>query len=438
VLVSFGGEDRENLSARLLNVVLAEEVFLPSQITLVEGPLFAFHDWPPGIVVVRNAIRLRELMRSCDLLLTHFGTTALEAFACGIPVILFNPGSYHERLGRAVGFPDIGIKVPNVRVFKRLLEDPARIRTQVERFNNRLGRHRTWRLPGVLASMRPKGTPQCPVCRRDGNRVLARFADRTYRSCSGCGVMYLESFAHGDVSYGVRYFGRQYKAQYGRTYLEDFQAIKKISRERLTIIHEVTEAGLDGAVLDVGCAYGPFLSSAKDEGLAGFGIDVSEEAVSYVRKKLGLPAVCSSFETVPRHRLPGRISAVTFWFVIEHFTDVDLVLRKVSYLLPIGGALAFSSPNGQGISARKDLITFLDKSPGDHFTIFRPAGIAGILASYGLELRRIRVTGHHPERFPGILGKLGSGAGSRVIERASRLLGFGDTFEAYAVKVSEL
>jgi len=113
------------------------------------------------------------------------------------------------------------------------------------------------------------------------------------------------------------------------------------------------------------------------------------------------------------------------------------VLRKAADLLPAGGVLAFSTPNGSGISARKDLGRFLEASPSDHFTVFRPAGLARILSAYGFELRRIRVTGHHPERFPGLLGALGSGAGRRSLERASRCLRLGDTFEAYAVKVDE-
>jgi 2-polyprenyl-3-methyl-5-hydroxy-6-metoxy-1,4-benzoquinol methylase/spore coat polysaccharide biosynthesis predicted glycosyltransferase SpsG len=437
VLVTFGAEDRENLSGRLLDVFLAKGLLAPSQITLVEGPLFTVHDWPRGITLVRNPANLAALLPSFDAVFAHFGITSLEAVACGVPVILLNPSPYHARLGRLAGFPDVGIKIPDVRVLRQLLADPACPEAHVAAFNRKLGSKRAWRLPALLASMRPQGGPRCPVCGRDGNKVLERFSDRTYRSCRGCGSMYLESFAGKKMRYGERYFGREYKAHYGRTYLQDFQAIKKASRERLAIVRALKGKGVDGALVDVGCAYGPFLAAALEERLPCFGIDVSDEAVAYVTKKLGAPAICASFESVQGRHLPGRISAVTLWYVIEHFTDVALVLKKAADLLPTGGVLAFSTPNGNGISARKDLRRFLDASPADHFTIFRPAGLDHVLAAHGFELRQVRITGHHPERFPGFLGKLPSGAGFQLLERVSRLLGLGDTFEAYAVKVDE-
>jgi hypothetical protein len=51
-------------------------------------------------------------------------------------------------------------------------------------------------------------------------------------------------------------------------------------------------------------------------------------------------------------------------------------------------------------------------------------------------MARIRVTGHHPERFPGIVGRLGRSGrlGRTVVLAASRLAGLGDTFEAYAMR----
>jgi len=440
ILVSFGGEDSENLSSRLLDALLVNNVFSPGQITLVEVPLFKTKVWPPGVDVVRNASRLTRMLSAFDVVFCHFGITALEGLASGVPVILLNPSAYHAQLGRSCGFADIGIRAPDTRALKTLLDDGAAMQARVDSFNAKAGRQRrSWPLPGVLSSMRPRGKPRCPVCGRDGNRVVARFPDRTYRSCGGCGVTYLESFAEDGMEYGTRYFGAEYKAHYGRTYLEDFGAIKAASAERLRIIRAVSGESTDGVMVDVGCAFGPFLSAAADLRLACFGIDVSEQAVRYVRKELGVPAICSSFEAAQRRQLPRRISAITLWYVIEHFLDVDLVLRKASALLSAGGVLAFSTPNGDGISARKNLREFLDRSPPDHFTILRPSGLGRILAAHGFELQRVRITGHHPERFPGFLGKAGlrAGAGSRVLGRVSRLIGLGDTFEAYAVKVDQ-
>ncbi|HEY9592882.1 MAG TPA: class I SAM-dependent methyltransferase, partial [Spirochaetia bacterium] len=330
----------------------------------------------------------------------------------------------------------------------------SRIMAPVDAFTEAVGKDRSGRLALVLSTLVAQAAPTCHACGSANTAVIARFAERTYRRCASCGVISLESFVAERKRYGARYFHAEYKAQYGRTYLEDFESIKTASRVRVRVVKELLRSfssgrihrsspsgriyyrDVDGAVVDVGCAYGPFLDAARDAGMAGYGIDVSPQAVAYVRNRLGIPALCAPFETVGRNALPRRIAAVTLWYVIEHFTDTELVLRKASALLPQGGVFAFSTPNGRGISARKSLVEFLRRSPADHFTVLSPRGLRRLLARYGLDLRRVRVTGHHPERFPGLLGRAADRSPwmYRVLGAASRALGLGDTFEAYAVK----
>ena len=247
----------------------------------------------------------------------------------------------------------------------------------------------------------------------------------------------MQSFAAEPKRYGREYFTREYREHYGRTYLEDFDTIKAASRPRVRIIRELLQSGEEGFVVDIGCAYGPFLDAAREAGMPCYGVDVSPEAVAHVRQKLRIPALCSAFEKLEPRALPRRIAAMTLWYVIEHFPDPDLTLRKASALLPAGGVFAFSTPNGRGISGRLNYRLFLSNSPEDHFIIFSPRGLRKLLEGYGLDLRRIRVTGHHPERFPGLLGRAArrSPAAFRFLAGLSRLARLGDTFEAYAVKV---
>jgi len=436
VLVSFGGEDHAQLSGKLLQALIGEKLFAPGQLTVVEGPLFATHEWPEGVNVLKGVPQLSALLSDYDLVFTHFGITAFDALATGIPAILLNPSRYHGRLAAAAGIPCIGVRTPDMHTLRRLLRAPGALQARVEAFNASLPRYRVRALVKLLESLAVRGSPRCPVCSTAGNKVLARFPDRTYRRCRRCGTTYLESFAAEEKAYDRRYFFADYRAQYGRTYLQDFDSIKAASRPRVRIIRELLGDQPDGVVIDIGCAYGPFLDALKQSGLPGYGVDVSPEAVTYVRKKLGIPAVRAAFEDMGRKSLPHRVSAVTLWYVIEHFRRTDLVIRKAAALLSPGGVFAFSTPNGRGISARRRLRDFLQNSPADHFTIFSPRGLEKLLSGYGLELRRIRVTGHHPERFPGLVGRAADRSASAyaLVRAASRLLGWGDTFEAYAVK----
>ena len=124
------------------------------------------------------------------------------------------------------------------------------------------------------------------------------------------------------------------------------------------------------------------------------------------------------------------------WYVIEHLVDLHRVLRLARELLVDGGVLAFSTPNGTGISARRSLRRFLEQSPGDHYTVWSPRSAREVLRRHGFRIRRTRVTGHHPERFPFAGGRGWWGRAYRVHAGvASRLLRLGDTFEVYATAV---
>jgi SAM-dependent methyltransferase len=146
--------------------------------------------------------------------------------------------------------------------------------------------------------------------------------------------------------------------------------------------------------------------------------------------------------------------------VIEHFRNPGEALTEIHRLLRPGGVLAFSTPSFSGISGRKSPLKFLENSPEDHWTIWDPRRLPRILERFGFEVKKIAVTGHHPERFP--LGACRKGknmlnarflgwnglkpdkllAGKylkrsplyRLFSGVSRVLGWGDTFEAYAVK----
>ena len=351
-------------------------------------------------------------------------------------MITFNPSAYHERLAAAAGVPSVGTLRPDMQALRQLMGDAQRLRAVVEGFNGELGRERGRRMCALLLGLHARGTQACPICGRQGNPVVGRFSERTYRECPRCSITHMQSFAPEPKKYGKEYFSSEYRQQYGRTYLEDFDAIKAASRPRVQVIHGLLRSDQEGVVVDIGCAYGPFLDAAREAGMPCYGVDVSPEAVEHVRRKLRIPALCSSFEKLEPRALPRRIAAITLWYVLEHFTDPDLILRKASSLLPPGGVFAFSTPNGRGISARRSIQQFLLHSPADHFTIFSPRRAAEAPGGYGLDLRRIRVTGHHPERFPGLLGRTAvrSPAAYKVLRGISRLMSLGDTFEAYAVK----
>jgi 2-polyprenyl-3-methyl-5-hydroxy-6-metoxy-1,4-benzoquinol methylase len=285
----------------------------------------------------------------------------------------------------------------------------------------------------ALERFEPPRRRSCPVCGSFRRRDPVRFPGRTYFRCGDCGIIYLLSFTGKTTEYGEEYFFDEYERQYGRTYLEDLPHIIELSRPRVDILASLLGRG---RVLDIGCAYGGFLRAARDRGFEVFGTDISESAVEYVSRTLGMTASASSFDRfVPAESFGiSRFDALTMWFVLEHFEDTDAILERCSGMIEEGGILALALPNGAGISARKDRRRFLENSPGDHRTVWTPRSAARVLRRYGFTPVRVRITGHHPERFPGASGIGTESPVFRVLRRVSLLLRLGDTFEIYARK----
>ena len=193
------------------------------------------------------------------------------------------------------------------------------------------------------------------------------------------------------------------------------------------------------AVLDIGCAFGPYLDAASDSGWQVYGTDISKEAVSYVQNTLKYPAACAAFPDFDAMKEFGVSSfdAVTMWYVIEHFKDLDGVLKAVAGNLKKGGIFAFSTPSASGVSGKFNTQSFFLHSPADHFSLWEPGRADSILRKYGFKVVKIVSTGHHPERFPSLAkeGIKPNGLKFALFTAASHFFGLGDTFEVYCKKI---
>lgn len=441
ILVSFGGEDPAGLAVLLSRILILEKFVEPEELTLVSGALR--RGAPPlgldGATVLGPVQDLKEHLAHYDLVITQFGLTAYEAAFAGCGVILLNPSLYHQSLARAAGFPEVGVQRPDLLALRRLFANPKETlaRTAAVAPEERES------LSSLVESIDPSGPRACPRCASLSRKALWRNSKKSYFRCRSCGLIYLERFSSNrDNPYKESYFFDEYRRQYGKSYLEDWPALSAFAKDRLECIEETAEKGLGRrtglSVLDVGCAYGPFLAAARERGHEPYGLDVSEDAARYVRQELGIPAASGDFlDPSAAAAFGGPFDVLSLWYVVEHFIDLDRALRNAAALVRPGGVLALATPSGEGVSIRFDREGFFERSPEDHFTIWEPSRAKGILKAYGFRVERIRVTGHHPERFPLLKEKRGGAvyrlalALGRVFSRLFRL---GDTFEVYAVR----
>lgn len=429
ILVSFGGEDRAGLAQKTADYLQAAGWHRKYRITLLSPQLKA--ESYPGFEIVSRIPDLSLRVTGWDLVLTHFGLTAFEALFQNVPVILINPTAYHHRLTVKAGLPEAGVGSVKTDVLEMYLSQPE-LTESVSRPFLEMPRES---LGQFFEKRHFTGSPVCPVCGRRG-KVMFRDKTRTVYRCRRCSLYYQLLFKEPEERYREDYFFSEYRQSYGRTYLEDFDSISAMGEVRLDCLEPLrrtVQSDCRLRLLDVGCAYGPFLKAAAARGWEAAGCEVCAEAAEYVRKEFGIPVLSVPFEDYPENGL--KFNAVTMWYVIEHFEHPGAVLEKVSRLLSSDGILAFSTPNGSGWSARKSLRQFLEKSPEDHYTILTPRGVRKILKRYGYRVERIRITGIHPERIwnhrsaESLSPRL-----YRFLYHVFRLLRWGDTFEVYAKK----
>jgi SAM-dependent methyltransferase len=441
ILVSFGAGDPAGLSFPAARTLARG---FPARITLVApagGPGASARTAAkekaalPGIRVLGVMPELKERFAEYDLLITHFGLGAFEALYARVPVLLVSPTAYHERLGKNAGFLSAGKGASACSRLGRLLSRPGFYRTLC------LASEKTARRYGLDAEQTCGSGDYLADCfpapgRPQGSHALGRFPERTYWRPKGQELIVMKRLTPPPIEYGTDYFFGLYKKQYGKTYLEDFPNLAASGRRRLTHIRALLKTSGAPSLLDIGCAYGPFLTAARDEGFIPLGLEPAGDAARYLREKLDIPCIHGFFPDSLPSGIPS-FDAVTLWYVIEHFENPDKVLSEIYGILKPGGVLAFSTPSFSGISGRKSFSSFLEKSPQDHWTIWSPLTCASYLKKYGFAVKEILVTGHHPERFP-LAGPFLTEKNPlyRIFSALSGFFRLGDTFEAYAVKES--
>ncbi|MDR1867022.1 MAG: methyltransferase domain-containing protein [Treponema sp.] len=418
VLVSFGLEDPARLSVSVAQS-LAKNNNATVSVLCSNGQAENHDHTVQTVQVLEHIPNLREHLAEYDLIVTHFGLTAFEALAAQVPVILVSPTRYHEKLARHAGFFTLSART-HVKLNEATLKE-VRFKSEnvASRFDINTPRYGE-PLADLLAHAVIGQSRGCPACGdRSYHTMLGRFPTRTFKKCRKCGLMYQIRLTLPPIEYNGAYFFESYQRQYGKTYLEDFPHLKAMAVHRLEYIKQLCHGN---KLMDIGCAYGPFLAAAAEAGFSPFGIDPAKDAIKYVNTVLNIPALCGLFPsaTLLDHDI---FDVITLWYVIEHFNNPGLILREIYRLLKPGGILAFSTPSFSGISGHSSLTKFLSNSPADHWTIWDPESAKRILKKAGFNVKHIVITGHHPERFP-FFGTMW----------LSKLLNLGDTFEVYAVK----
>lgn len=440
VLICFGGEDPSGLTQLFIPLFVETDCI----VTVISNKPDVVKEVIPEPLKTRVQIlskidNLKEHLCEYDLVITHYGFTAFECVYSNTPVLLAATTDLHKKLSDRYGFTCLSKKDITKKKLFELLKDKSLLKPDFifdYSQNKDLSSH--------LVNLSKAALYNCPICKNDKKGILVeRTSHHTFRQCPDCKMLFI-SFSDDSesVKYEKSYFAEEYKKQYGKTYLEDFEAIKKNCVSRVSNIDKVLKIS-DGSgknILDIGCAYGPFLSAAYDDKWTPFGSDIAVDAIEYVKNTLGYKATNASFADLDLQKEFGieKLDAVSMWYVIEHIKDLKGTLTAINGMLKTGGVFAFSTPNAAGLSRKTDQHAFFTNSPKDHYSLWQLPDTQSYLKKFGFKVCKIVPTGIHPERMPFVKKNNISPdkLTFKLLKNLMKVQKNGDTYEVYCQKIS--
>lgn len=206
-----------------------------------------------------------------------------------------------------------------------------------------------------------------------------------FRRCAACGLVYQAP--------------RPSPAAIGAFYPPDYQPYRKaIEDERWALLRLMRRRKLaerrrlierhrgvaPGRVLDVGCSTGLFLHEMVLAGWRAQGVELSEGAADYARRRFGLDVFTGMLEDAPLAE--GSFDVVTFWDVLEHVYSPSATLALAARLLKPGGLLVVHVPNWdspeRGLFGRY----WAGWDPPRHLYVFDRASLSGLMEAAGFQL----------------------------------------------------
>ena len=130
-------------------------------------------------------------------------------------------------------------------------------------------------------------------------------------------------------------------------YIKNITSRERTFRYNFARIRHLLPAG--GALLDVGSYYGVFLQEARDQGFVASGVERSNAACEFARRRYGADVLCGTL----RDRVTQKdCDVVTSWDVLEHCYSPSEEVGRVARTLRSGGKFAFCTLNWRNWYAR--------------------------------------------------------------------------------------
>ncbi len=215
---------------------------------------------------------------------------------------------------------------------------------------------------------------KCAIC---DNVVFVRLYNVLMKCCS-CGFVWADtSISKEELRrvYNGNYF---FESEYS-DYLREKPALQKNFKRNLNILKKFVPSG---NLLEIGCAYGFFLDLAQ----ANYdteGIDINENACMYAKENLKLNVICGDFMETDFSK--NSYDIIVSWATLEHMSEPNLYIEKISSLLKKGGIFCFSTIDIKALLPRLQRNKWRQIHSPTHLSYFSKKTLFLLLNKYGLK-----------------------------------------------------
>ena len=332
--------------------------------------------------------------------ITYFGLTAFECIEAGIPVLLLSPTKYHNNLGKKCRdiffnlgfFEDINIEEAFNKI-NNFLFDFNLQNEYKENSKNIDTKKSTERIKIIIDNIEDFQSIECDFCKSKNIEIKNRNSESNLYKCKKCNSLFRKYFLPVSTDYSSKYFIEDYKNQYGKTYEEDEENLKRLAKNRLDIIKNIKP---EGKILDLGSAMGFFLKEASLNGYETEGIEISEYAANYCVSNLNLNV--HNISLLDFEYKKKEYDIITAWYVLEHICDFEKLLKNILFSLKDDGIFAFAMPNGNGISGKFNK-NYFKIVPPDHAFETNPKALDKFLKKYSLKKMYLKNQSVYYNRF---------------------------------------
>lgn len=227
----------------------------------------------------------------------------------------------------------------------------------------------------------PSNPEHCPACGYTGGEQWLQAPDRFHGRpalyqllrCRECSLVWLKNPPSPEE------MGYHYGPDYDRAIAGAGEDPKHWRGRRDTLLRYTS----GGAVLDLGCSSGGFLTSLKSPSWKLYGIEMSDSVAKKAEAKCGAQIFVGDILAAPF--APASFDAITCFHVFEHLYQPREVLAKVAEWLKPGGVFYTMMPNIDSAGRRIFGSYWYALELPRHLYHFSPTSLRKMATSVGLE-----------------------------------------------------